>query len=110
MRLFIRTRFRSELGFGGTDAGERELADAVAGDDSVQRAFGLYRSRLHDAACDCSSGQDSDLSWDSAGQTLANGSSPTQWQVTIPFNALSGYIDPDYTTLHAIVHPDKIPI
>jgi len=25
-----------------------------------------------------------------------------------PFNALSGYIDPDYTTLHPIINPNKI--
>lgn len=50
----------------------------------------------------------STLSWDSPGRTLANGTSPTQWQVTIPFNSLSGYIDPDYTTLYPIVNPSQI--
>jgi hypothetical protein len=50
----------------------------------------------------------STLSWDSAGQTLTGGASPTTWQVTIPFNSLSGYIDPDYSTLHSIVNPQKI--
>ncbi|HEY4363159.1 MAG TPA: hypothetical protein VGN17_19475 [Bryobacteraceae bacterium] len=50
----------------------------------------------------------STLSWDSDGQTLTGGTSPTTWQVTIPFNSLSGYIDPDYSTLHSIVHPEQI--
>jgi hypothetical protein len=65
------------------------------------------RFAVYSFACSATGGA-STLSWDLAGQTLANGTSPTQWQVTIPFNALSGYIDPDYTTLHPIVHPEKI--
>ena len=31
-----------------------------------------------------------------------------EWQVTIPFNSLEGYIDPDYTTLYPVNHSDKI--
>jgi hypothetical protein len=62
---------------------------------------------VYSFACSATGGA-STLSWDSAGQTLANGTSPTQWQVTIPFNALSGYIDPDYTTLVAIPNPQSI--
>ena len=54
------------------------------------------------------SGGASTLSWDSVGQTLGGGTSPTEWQVTLPFNALSGYIDPDYATLYPIVNPNKI--
>ena len=64
--------------------------------------FGVYSF-----ACSATGGS-STLSWDSAGQTLSGGTSPTQWQVTIPFNSLSGYIDPDYTTLHSIVNPNQI--
>ncbi len=65
------------------------------------------RFAVYSFACSATGGA-STLSWDSAGQTLANGTSPTQWQVTIPFNALSGYIDPDYATLHPIINPNKI--
>jgi hypothetical protein len=65
------------------------------------------RFALYSFACS-STGGASTLSWDSAGQTLANGTSPTQWQVTISFNALSGYIDPDYTTLYPIINPNQI--
>jgi hypothetical protein len=65
------------------------------------------RFAVYSFACSATGGG-STLSWDSAGQTLANGTSPTQWQVTIPFNSLSGFIDPDYTTLYAITNPDKI--
>ena len=64
--------------------------------------FGVYSF-----ACSATGGT-STLSWDSGAQTLANGTSPTQWQVTIPFHSLSGYIDPDYTTLHAITNPQEI--
>ena len=65
------------------------------------------RFGVHSFACSATGGV-STLSWDSPGQTLAGGTSPTQWQVTIPFNALSGYIDPDYSTLHPIVNPNQI--
>ena len=65
------------------------------------------RWAVYSYACS-STGGASTLSWDSPTQTLAHGTSPTQWQVTIPFNSLSGYIDPDYSTLHPINHPDKI--
>ncbi len=64
--------------------------------------FGVYSF-----ACSATGGA-STLSWDSASQTLSGGTSPTQWQVTIPFNSLSGYIDPDYTTLYPIVNPNQI--
>ena len=50
----------------------------------------------------------STLSWDSPGQTFSGGTSPTKWRVTIPFNSLQGYIDPDYTTLHTVVNPNQI--
>ncbi len=65
------------------------------------------RFSVYTYACS-STGGASTLSWDFASQTFANGTSPTQWQVTIPFNSLEGYIDPDYTTLHPINHSDKI--
>ncbi len=65
------------------------------------------RFAVYSFACSGTGGA-STLSWDSVGQTLANGTSPTQWQVTIPFASLSGYIDPDYTTLHPIVNPNQI--
>ena len=65
------------------------------------------RFAVYSFACSATGGA-STLSWDSAGQTLANGTSPTQWQVTIPFASLSGYIDPDYTTLYPIVNPNQI--
>jgi hypothetical protein len=65
------------------------------------------RFAVYSFACSATGGA-STLSWDSAGQTLANGTSPTQWQLTIPFNSLSGYIDPDYTTLHPITNPQQI--
>ena len=42
----------AELGLGGADAGERDVADAVAGDDSVRRRFRLHRSGLYDAVSD----------------------------------------------------------
>jgi hypothetical protein len=50
----------------------------------------------------------STLSWDEPSHIMANGTSPSAWQVTLPFNALSGYIDPDYTALHPIHHSDQI--
>jgi hypothetical protein len=65
------------------------------------------RFAVYSFACSATGGASS-LIWDSAGQTLANGTSPTQWQVTVPFNALSGYIDPDYTTLYPIINPQSI--
>jgi hypothetical protein len=65
------------------------------------------RFAVYSFSCSATGGA-STLSWDSAGQTLANGMSPTQWEVTIPFNSLSGYIDPDYTTLYPIVTPNAI--
>jgi hypothetical protein len=65
------------------------------------------RFAVYSFACSATGGA-STLSWDSAGQTLAGGTSPTQWQVTIPFASLSGYIDPDYTTLYPIVNPNQI--
>src|SRR5580692_730783 len=65
------------------------------------------RFAVYSFACSATGGA-STLSWDSAAQTLANGTSPTQWQVTIPFASLSGYIDPDYTTLYPIVNSNQI--
>src|SRR5215471_3993993 len=57
----------------------------------------------------CSStGGASTFSWDAQSNTFANGTSPTKWRIRIQFNALQGYIDPDYSTLHSIVHPDQI--
>src|ERR1700690_3197287 len=41
--------------------------------------------------------------WDAAAKTFANGTSPTQWRVTLNFNALQGTITPDLTgTLYTI--------
>ncbi len=65
------------------------------------------RFAVYSFACSATGGA-STLSWDSAAQTLSGGTSPTQWQVTIPFASLSGYIDPDYTTLHPIVNPNQV--
>lgn len=65
------------------------------------------RFAVYSFACSATGGA-STLSWDFAGQTLSGGTSPTQWQVTIPFATLSGYIDPDYTTLHTIVNPNQV--
>jgi hypothetical protein len=81
----------------------------TAGVDTGSSTTGVNGNRFSVYTYACSStGGASTLSWDSAGQTLANGTSPTQWQVTIPFNSLSGYIDPDYSTLHSVNHSDKI--
>ena len=35
--------------------------------------------------------------WDAAAKTFANGTSPTQWQVTLDFSSLQGTITPDLT-------------
>ena len=65
------------------------------------------RFSLYSYACSAARGL-STLSWDSPGKSFANGTSPARWRITIPFNSLHGYIDPDYTTLHPIVNPNKI--
>jgi hypothetical protein len=65
------------------------------------------RFSLYSYSCSASGGA-STFSWDSEGKTFANGTSPTQWQITIPFNSLQGYIDPDYSTLHTVVNPNQI--
>ncbi len=65
------------------------------------------RFAMYSYACS-STGGPSTLSWDAPTKTFANGTSPTGWQVTIPFNSLQGYLDPDYTTLHPVVHPEQI--
>jgi hypothetical protein len=65
------------------------------------------RVAVYSYACSATGGA-STLSWDAAGHTLGGGTSPTTWQVTIPFNSLQGYIDPDYSTLHTVTHPEKI--
>ena len=42
-------------------------------------------------------------SWDAPAKTLANGTSPTQWQVTLDFSTLQGTLSPDLTgTLYSI--------
>ncbi|MGA3186926.1 MAG: hypothetical protein ABSF22_07420 [Bryobacteraceae bacterium] len=41
--------------------------------------------------------------WDSPAQTFANGTSPTEWNVTIDFSTLQGYLTPDFSdTLIAV--------
>ncbi|HTB11505.1 MAG TPA: hypothetical protein VK752_08040 [Bryobacteraceae bacterium] len=35
--------------------------------------------------------------WDSPAKTFANGTSPTQWSVSIDFSALQGYLTPDFS-------------
>jgi hypothetical protein len=78
------------------------VAQGVAGLGANGNRFAMYSYASSGA------GGASTLSWDSPTQTFAHGTSPTEWRVTIPFDSLQGYIDPDYTTLHAIVNPNKI--
>lgn len=81
----------------------------TAGQDISSSTTGENGNRFSVYTYACSStGGASTLGWDSASQTFANGTSPTQWQVTIPFNSLEGYIDPDYTTLYAIGNSNQI--
>lgn len=54
------------------------------------------------------SGGASTMSWDATSKTFSGGTSPTKWSVTLDFSSLQGYWDPDYTTLHDVVHPEKI--
>ncbi|MBV8844427.1 MAG: hypothetical protein JO307_16590, partial [Bryobacterales bacterium] len=65
------------------------------------------RFALYSYACSATGGA-STLSWDAPTKQFANGTSPTQWKITIAFNSLQGYIDPDYTTLHPIVNPNHV--
>ncbi len=89
--------------------GTRVRVYYTAGQDIGSSTTGANGNRfsVYSFACSATGGA-STLSWDSAAQTLANGTSPTQWQVTIPFNSLQGYIDPDYTTLYAISNSNQI--
>jgi hypothetical protein len=38
-----------------------------------------------------------DATWDSPAKTFANGTSPTQWSVSIDFSSLEGYLTPDFS-------------
>jgi hypothetical protein len=41
--------------------------------------------------------------WDAPAKTFANGTSPTQWSITIDFSTLQGYLTPDFSdTLTAV--------
>src|SRR5208283_1219460 len=40
--------------------------------------------------------------WSPASATFSGGASPLQWQVNLNFNALTGYINPDRTTLSPV--------
>ncbi len=73
----------TELGFGGADTGERDLSNAVAGDDSISFAFGLYRSGLYDAARDHESARNPksalDLHGGFTGGLICRGASSRWW-------------------------------
>jgi len=44
-----------------------------------------------------------DAIWDSSAKTFANGTSPTQWSISIDFSSLQGYLTPDFSgTLTAV--------
>ncbi len=44
-----------------------------------------------------------DASWDAPAKTFANGTSPTQWSISIDFGSLQGYLTPDFSdTLMAV--------
>jgi hypothetical protein len=38
-----------------------------------------------------------DAAWDSPAKTFANGTSPTQWSISIDFSSLQGYLTPDFS-------------
>lgn len=46
--------------------------------------------------------------WDSPAKTFANGTSPTEWQVTIDFSTLQGYQTPDFSDTLAPVPTNQI--
>jgi hypothetical protein len=46
--------------------------------------------------------------WDAAAKTFANGTSPTQWSVTIDFSSLHGYQTPDFSDALTLVPTSQI--
>jgi hypothetical protein len=46
--------------------------------------------------------------WDSDGQRFANGTSPTQWGITIDFSSLQGYLTPDFSDTLTTVPTSQI--
>jgi hypothetical protein len=46
--------------------------------------------------------------WDSASKTFANGTSPTQWGISIDFSSLQGYLTPDFSDTLISVPTDQI--
>ena len=82
--LVDRGRVDTELGFRGADAGEWDVADAVAGDDTLQFALWVHRPGLFDPASDHASGSNSQIAVDVRGGSAGGGSySRTEFQVVV---------------------------